>query len=106
MNIVILSIRLNGARQREGLAAILISKAADIQPPHIPLGMAVDDPLGHDLADAARTGQAMSTEGARHPEAAYGSRPEQELGVGCEAFGAIEKLCDLHCFHRGHALDD
>ena len=48
---------------------------------HVVLRRAVDDPLGHHLADAAGRGQAVHAEAGRHPEAAHRGLAEQELAV-------------------------
>src|SRR3990170_2571348 len=68
VDIVILRVGLDGARHGIVLAGVVRTKAAHVQPPHIPLRMAGDDPLGHDLTDAARASQAVGAEGTRHPE--------------------------------------
>src|SRR6266536_720911 len=89
MNVIIFSIRFHGARKRERLAAILISKAARVQSPHIPLGVTIDNPLRHHFTDAACTCNAMRTERARYPETAHSSWTQQIFRVRCKAFRSI-----------------
>src|SRR5215212_534822 len=105
MDVVILTVSLDRARRGVILAVVVGAEAAYIQPPHIPLGMPIDNPLGHNLADAARACQSMGAERARHPEALDRGRTQQIFTVGREAFGTVEQFSHFRIFHGGDTLD-
>src|SRR5215216_3868110 len=86
MDVVILSVSLDRARRGVILAVVVGAEATYIQPPHVPLGMPIDNPLGHHFADAARACQPMGAERACHPEALDRGGTQQIFTVGREAF--------------------
>ena len=67
------------------------------------LGLAVGDPLGHDLADAARAGEPVRAEPGGHEEAAHLGLAEAELVVGRERLRAVDQPRILDVLHRRHA---
>src|SRR6266487_486246 len=62
MDVVILGIGLNRTRRSVILTVVVGAEAAHIQPPHVPFGVTVDDPLCHHLANATRARQPMRAE--------------------------------------------
>ena len=95
LDVVVRRVDLDRAREREALRAVLAAEAADVHVPEVPLRLALDDPLRHDLADAARAGEAVGAEARRHPEAGHLGLAQDELAVGRERLGAVEELLDL-----------
>ena len=83
----------------------MAAEAADVHVPQVVLGLAVDDPLGHHLADAAGTGETVRAEAGGDPEAGHLALAEDELAVGRERLGAVEEALDLGLLDRRHAQD-
>src|SRR5262245_35359419 len=54
VDIVILGVGLDRTGRRITEAVVIGAEAPHVKPPHIPLGVTVDDPFCHHLADAAR----------------------------------------------------
>src|SRR5207244_13350377 len=69
LDVVVLRQRLVRARERVLAAAVLPAEAPPVERPDVPLGTAVDDPLAHDLADAARAGEPVRAAAGGDPEA-------------------------------------
>jgi len=94
-------------RALEGVAAALELRAETtrVHLPGVEPRMALDDPLGHEPAHAARAGDAVGAEPGRHPEAVHFGGTEDELAVGRESLGPVDQLDDLgfskvrHAFH-------
>ena len=105
LDVVVLRQRLVRARERVCAAAVLPSEAAPVERPHVPLGTAVDDPLAHHLADAARAREPVRAPAGGDPEAGHVRLAEQEVGVGRERLGAVEEHLHLGALHRWHAVD-
>ena len=104
-DVVVGRVHLGRAGERVRLGAVLAAEAADVHVPEVPLRLAVDDPLRHDLADPARPGQAVRAEPRGDPETRHLRLAEDEFAVGRERLGAVEELLDLGLLHRGHAPD-
>ena len=65
----------------------------------------LDDPLGHEPAHAAGPRESVRAEAGSDPEAAHVGRPEDELAVGRECLGTVDKPHDAHLRERGDADD-
>ncbi len=105
VDVVVLRVHLGRPREGVALRAVVPAEAADVHVPEVVLRLAVDDPLGHDLADAAGAGEPVRAEAGRHPEAGHLALAEDELAVGRERLGAVEEALDLGLLDRGHAED-
>src|SRR5215216_5762368 len=105
MDVVILGVGLDRTRRRKPKTVVAGAKAPHVQPPHVPLRVTIDDPLCHDLADAARACQSVSTERACYPETLDRRGTKQILAVGRETFGTVEQFLDFRLFHDRDALD-
>ena len=64
------------------------AEAADVHLPEVERRLALGDPLGHHLADAARAGQPVRAEAGGDEEAAHLGLAEAELAVGRERLRA------------------
>ena len=105
LDVVVLRERLVRARERVRLASVLAPEAADVERPDVPLRAAVDDPLAHDLADAARAREPVRAAARGDPEAGHIGLAEQEVRVGRERLRPVEEHLHLGVLHRGHARD-
>ena len=97
-------------RMGVGGRAVLGAEAADVHLPEVEAGLAVDDPLGHHLADPAGAGETVGAEAGADEEARHLGLAEAELVVGGERLGAVDQLGDRDLVHRRHpalgVLDD
>ena len=106
LDVVVGRIDLIGARQRVLATDVGATEPPGVHLPRVEPGAAFDDPFRDQAAHAAGAGEAMGAEASRHPEAAYLARPEDELVVGGEGFGAVDKTDHLRvlqcrCAHDG-----
>src|SRR5207253_6652024 len=81
------------------------TEAPGVHLPRVEPGAAFDDPFRDQAAHAAGAREAVGAETSRHPEAAYLARPEDELVVGGEGFGAIDEPDHLRFLQCGYAND-
>ena len=89
---------------RVGGRAVLRAEAADVHVPEVQAGLALGDPLGHDLADPARAGEPVRAEAGGDEEAVDLGLAKAELVVGGERLGPVDDPRDLDLVHRRHAL--
>src|SRR5689334_16904930 len=82
LDVVVLRERFVRARQGVPAAAVLPAEPPPVEWPHVPFGPAVDDPLAHHLADAARSGESVGAAAGGDPEAGHVGLAEQEVRVG------------------------
>ena len=105
VNVVIFGVGLNRARPCVFHAVVVGAKAAHIQAPHIPFGMSVHNPLGHNLANATSSGQPVCTECSRHPKPRHGRRAQQVLAIRRKSFRAVEQRVHLGRLKQRHTPD-
>ena len=89
VDVVVLGVALAGPVPDELRAGVVRAEAAHVQPPAVPLRRALDDPLGHGLAQAAGARQAVGAEGAGHPEAATSVGPSRNSPSGVKPSGPL-----------------
>ena len=102
-DVVVGLVHLGGAHERVGRGAVLAAEAPDVHVPKVDLRLAVHDPLGHHLADAARARQAVRAKAGGHEEPAHLGLAEAELAVGRERLRAVDQLRHIHVGHRRDA---
>src|SRR5438270_9370600 len=105
LDVVVGRIDLVGARQRVLATHVGATEAPGVHLPRVEPGAAFDDPYRDQAAHAAGAREAVGAETSRHPEAAYLARPEDELVVGGEGFGAIDEPDHLRFLQCGYAND-
>ena len=71
------------------------AEAPDVHVPQVQRRLALDDPLGHHLADPARARQAVGAEAGRHEEAATSVSPRQNSPSGVNASGPLMSFVTL-----------
>ena len=71
------------------------AEPADVHLPHVVLGLAVHDPVGHHLADAPGTGDPVRAEPGGDEEPSDVGLAQDELAVRCERLRAVDHRHDL-----------
>ncbi len=105
LDVVVLRQRLVRTRKRVLATPVIPAEPPPVERPDVPLGTAVDDPLAHDLPDAAGPGEPVCAASSGEPEARDIGLAEEEVGVGRERFRPVEERLDLGVLHRRHAVD-
>src|SRR5688572_22305012 len=71
LDVVVLRQRLVGSGERVALAAVVPAEPTDVHVPEVPLGLAVDNPLGQHLPDASCAGKPMCAEACGDEESGH-----------------------------------
>ena len=105
MDVVVGGVDLHRAGQRVGAAPVLRTEPASVHSPEVEAGLAVDDPLRHQAAHAARAGYAVGAEPGGHEQSAHRRLAKDELVVGRESLRPVDQPDHLTGLQPRHPLD-
>ena len=98
---ILVLVRLDGLGEHK-LVVRVRQVAARVQRPHVPLGLAMDDPLGNRLAGTARLDDAEREAAAVVEPGQARCRAEQGVAVGRIRDGSVDDRLDAHRAEDGH----
>src|SRR5688572_17176254 len=67
VNVIVLGVCFNRARQHIRLSRVVGSKAPDVKAPHVPFRMPLGNPFGHDFTHSTCPGETVRAEGGCNP---------------------------------------
>ncbi len=102
-DVVVALVVLDRSRERVRRRAVRLAEPAYVHVPQVHRRRALEHPLGHDLADAARTSDAVGAEAGRDEEPGDVGRPEAELVVGGERLRPVDERADADVRDGRHA---
>ena len=104
-DVVVARVGVERLGRRPRAAGRVRAEAADVHVRHVVLGLAVDDPLGHHLADAAGRGEPVHAEARPRPRSrATAVSPSRNSPSGVNASGAVDHPGDPGVAQRRHPL--